>query len=97
MYCDTNTNVKQAEKMLCKLFSELSIVRKYLTLVLFGSFSIVCTISVGRTIPDSKTSLKFHSDLFLLKKYIGSSSKWAALNNYQEPGNIELIFNMDLS
>lgn len=55
MYCDTNINVKQAgKKMQCKLFSELSIVRKYLTLMLFGSSSIVYTVSVKKSYARAK-------------------------------------------
>lgn len=55
--------------MLCKLFSELGIVRKCLTLMLFGNFSIVCTISAERIMLGSKMILKFHSEPFLSKMY----------------------------
>lgn len=40
--------------MQCKLFSELSIVRKYLTLMLFGSSSIVYTVSVKKNYARAK-------------------------------------------
>lgn len=69
MYCDTNINVKQAEKVLSKLFSELGIVRKYLTRMLFGDFPVVCSMSAKRIMLVSKMILKFGSELVLSKMY----------------------------
>lgn len=62
LYCDTNINLKQAEKkMLGKLFSELGIVGKYSILVSFGNFPIVRAKGIQL---ESKMILKSHSELY---------------------------------
>lgn len=93
MYCDTNINVKQAEKMLCKLFSELGIVRKCLTLMLFGNFSFVCAVSAKRIMLGTKMILKFHSEPFL-SKFISSSGTCAPLNFRKLPRAMEYRVNV---